>query len=558
MEVLQLISLDHVHPHDLIFCEQEVIHLNAHEEIFCHACSKSLEGASFYYCGECYFFLHKTCAELPPVIKHPSHRKHPLILHPNSQSSPDGSLCDMCGLKIGNFLYNCYCDFDLDIDCAMVARCFFQPEGHNHHFTAWCRSDPFTCDFCGTYSDRSEYTSEALVPWICTKCHVVVHGKCMSLPFTVHLPQHDHPLIHTYCITESQSIVLICRVCCQEVNREFGCYSCQNCPCVVHVDCIIDNVQEVRQKFWAEEIEAANNQLVEQEIEHFSHPRHKLILLQHDDDHEIETKCDGCMRLISCPFYRCLECDFSLHITCSKLPKQINHPLHPQHPLTLVPNNDKFTLCCWACSNPFHGFSYRCRACFGFTIDIRCALVNPLEFYHDSHKHPLSVFTQGNNYPQCTSCGKACREDDKYMLRCKERCPFALHYGCAILPRTIKYEYDEHSLVLLYHGNDDSDGFPYCDICEQDRNPNLWFYACPNYLECPIYVHPECAQGDCPYVKLGTSIKAPDLHEHELFFIRRTQDFLPCHLCSKNDQEISLECNKEKCNFSVHFYCAIL
>ncbi|XP_038690424.1 uncharacterized protein LOC119989150 isoform X2 [Tripterygium wilfordii] len=563
MDVHPLISFDHLHPHDLIFCEQEVILLNAREEVFCHVCSKSLAGAQFYYCGECYFFLHNTCADLPPIIKHPSHRKHTLILHTNSPYGPNGSDCNMCDLRIANFLYRCSdCDFDLDIDCAMLARCFIQPQSHKHHFITWCRSDPFTCDFCGTYSDRyrSASSTKNLQPWICTNCHVVVHNKCISLPFSIQLPQHDHPLIHTYFIPESQSIAaLICKICCQEVKREFGCYSCQNCPCVVHVNCALDNVQEVGQKLWAQEIEAAEDQLVEQEIEHFSHPHHKLFMVQnHDDDHEIETKCDACMRIISFPFYKCLECDFSLHISCSKLPKQINHPLHPQHPLTLAPNEEGFASYCFACHNPFHGFSYRCRASFHkFRIDIRCALVNPLEFFHDSHKHPLSVLTQSNNHTQCTSCGKVGKADGKYLLRCKEQCPFALDYGCATLPHIAKYEYDENSLVLSYYGDDDSNGFPYCDICEQYRDPNLWFYGCPNYRECPIYVHPHCAHGDCPYLKLGTIVNAPNVHEHHLFFTLRKEDFLPCHLCSKKDQEISLECRKEDCNFNVHCYCSM-
>ncbi|XP_038701031.1 uncharacterized protein LOC119997874 [Tripterygium wilfordii] len=425
MEVLQLISVDHVHPHDLIFCEEEAIHLNGDEEILCCACSKSLAGASFYSCSECYFFLHKTCAELPPTIKHPSHRKHPLILLSNSPYGSGRFICDMCiGLNTDGFLYHCSdCKFDLDINCALLARCFIQTETHKHHFTHWSKSDPFTCDFCGIYSFQSGVLLGGdLLPWICTNCHVVVHNKCMSLSFTVYLLQHDYPLIHTYFLPESQSIDLTCRICRQEVNRKFGCYSCQHCPSVVHVVCALDNLREVRQKFWTEEIEAADDQLVEQEIEHFSHPHHKLFMVQHhDDDHAIETKCDACMHQISYPFYKCLECDFSLHINCSKFPKQINHPLHPQHPLTLEPNDESCICYCFACSNPFHGFAYHCRACFEeFTIDIRCALVNPLEFFHDSHKHPLSVFTQSNNYPRCTSCGKVGREDGKYMLRCRK------------------------------------------------------------------------------------------------------------------------------------------
>ncbi|XP_038689359.1 uncharacterized protein LOC119988408 isoform X2 [Tripterygium wilfordii] len=492
------------------------------------------------------------------MIKHPSHRKHPLILRPSPINGSSPSYCGMCGLDLLSFVYNCYdCNSDIDIGCAKLARCFIQPESHKHHFTKWSMSDPFTCFFCGTYSDRSGLLLGNWLPSICTNCQVVVHTKCISLPFTVHLPQHDHPLIHTYCIPESQSIALICGICDREVNREFGCYSCQNCPCIVHANCALNNVEEVGQKFWAEGIETIEDELLEQEIEHFSHPRHKLFLVQnHDDAHEIETKCDGCMSLISCPFYKCLECDFSLHISCSKLPKQINHPLHKKHPLTLVPNDDNFVFHCWACWNWCHGLSYRCLTCNYFRIDVRCALVNPLEFYHDSHEHPLSIYTESNNCAQCISCGK--HRWTCLFLQCKEECPFALDYRCATLPRTFKYEYDEHPLVLSYQQNDDSNGYLYCDICDQNRDPNHWFYGCPNYTECPNYVHPKCAHGNYLYVKLGTSIKAPNLHEHELFFISREQDFLPCYLCSKKDQELSVECHMEDCNFSVHCDCAFL
>ena len=60
------------------------------------------------------------------------------------------------------------------------------------------------------------------------------------------------------------------------------------------------------------------------EIEHFSH-EHDLKL-----SYEVENnkKCDGCVRAIFPPFYRCAKCNFFLHKSCIELPRKRRHPLH--------------------------------------------------------------------------------------------------------------------------------------------------------------------------------------------------------------------------------------
>ncbi|KAK9921725.1 hypothetical protein M0R45_030224 [Rubus argutus] len=116
----QLHHLRH-HEHPLMFKEE------AHKEIedgaavpaggtfLCAACGELVLGSS-YTCNQCsQFVLHKTCAELPRVISHLIHRKHPLILLPNRYY-----YCDVCcGNRRRLQSYKCrQCDFNLDIQCA--------------------------------------------------------------------------------------------------------------------------------------------------------------------------------------------------------------------------------------------------------------------------------------------------------------------------------------------------------------------------------------------------------------------------------------------------------
>lgn len=49
-------------------------------KITCLECLEPISGA-FYHCQTCNFILHKSCAELPLELQHPSHPKHTLLLH---------------------------------------------------------------------------------------------------------------------------------------------------------------------------------------------------------------------------------------------------------------------------------------------------------------------------------------------------------------------------------------------------------------------------------------------------------------------------------------------
>jgi hypothetical protein len=61
-----------------------------------------------------------------------------------------------------------------------------------------------------------------------------------------------------------------------------------------------------------------------------------------DEKLEDDQLCEGCMQLISAPFYGCPRCNFFLHDRCDKLATKIErHPLHDEHPHTLLPYEDR-------------------------------------------------------------------------------------------------------------------------------------------------------------------------------------------------------------------------
>ncbi|XP_038723168.1 uncharacterized protein LOC120015042 [Tripterygium wilfordii] len=557
---LQLVSLDHFHQHDFVFSE-ELLNNTDGGETLCNVCLEpaGLLGAT-YNCIDCYFFLHKTCAELPSQIKHPLHRKHGLVLLPNSPYRGRYG-CDFCGIGSENYVYHCStCQFDLHPKCAMLHRCFIQPESQNHRFTRLSRSDPFTCNFCGIYTDRwipIEFVDRDRSPSSCTECHIVVHRKCISLSrsHTINIARHYHSITHTYFITENESVDIKCRICSEEVNREFGSYCCHECRFVCHVNCAQDCEMGNSSYSLDEELiywpQIEDDDILVQESDHCSH-KHRLTL---EVDHEVKdnTYCDGCIQPISAPFYRCEKCNFNLHKLCNELPPKINHPFHKRHPLTLF-SKPVGAYICDACSRYCNGFMYSCSICeFSPKIDVRCALVNTLKFNHDGHQHPLTLTINNNSNIDCGKCIACGTTGSRYLLKCNA-CSFSLDYRCATLPRTVKHMYDDkHPFELTYRTIDDGSDEYYCDICEEERNQHHWYYYC---AKCDYAAHLGCALGVAPFIKGGRLYgRSSSVHHHDLFYERMANYGPPCSSCGKRCYDVSLECHELDCNFRLHCHC---
>jgi hypothetical protein len=255
------------------------------------------------------------------------------------------------------------------------------------------------------------------------------------------------------------------------------------------------------------------------------------------------------MQLIFAPFYSCQQCNYFLHSVCARLPLKKRHPKH-RHLLTLSARGNHIDglIFCHACGHLSHGFAYMCHQC-PYKIDVQCSSI-PKTFLHEGHQH--SLFHAVNSVERCSACD---RSDYNYggIFVCTE-CNFALGFECATLPLKAKYEYDRHPLSLTSTAENDY-GEYYCLICEEERNPNHWFYYCE---ECNFAAHPQCVVGRHPYIKYGRDFTWKN-HQHPLNFVRRTKDSRPCDSCGESfDEDVAINCTQ--CKSIVHFWtkCTLL
>ncbi|XP_038685702.1 uncharacterized protein LOC119985479 [Tripterygium wilfordii] len=338
-----------IHPHNLVFSEE----MKNDEEILCGWCLDPVKDAT-YNCKDCSFSLHKSCADvvgetryhwwtsinededkcynccicgeivldihlscacllcgihlhkscasdLPRELKHVVHRKHPLFLLSNCGTC-DGS---------GAFVYFCKCcTFTLDGKTALQRPlCLQEPENHKHQFIPFMRSEySFPCDACGLEIENFGSLGGS---FLCTICQIIVHDDCISLPHTINIFHHDHPLTHTFfflLIKEDIPPVdqLNCRICRTKFDKDFGGYYCVECQFVTHVGCAIENQISTNNSIvnaqeaivdLVREIELTEDEFPLQ-IKHFSH-EHKL-----SRSDEMEDKCcDGCIRPVGSWFW---------------------------------------------------------------------------------------------------------------------------------------------------------------------------------------------------------------------------------------------------------------
>ncbi|KAM7528448.1 hypothetical protein LguiB_031858 [Lonicera macranthoides] len=289
---------------------------------------------------------------------------------------------------------------------------------------------------------------------------------------------------------------------------------------------------------------------IAREIFHPSH-KHLLILLdvQSDDAEMINTElCRGCSRRISVSFYTCKDCNFFLHKCCAELPREIQHPLHAEHPLRQCWPKYFFSYTnCDLCKKFTSGFVFRCSTC-NFRLDVHCACL-PKAIKHDAHDHPLKLETQ---ISRCSGCNNFTRT----IYGCATCSEFNLAICCVNLSRTFKHEWDHHPLTLSYPPFSYHPDEFICEICEEDIHPNYWLYHC---RQCDQSFHTNCINFDLySDVKFGGTLQVEN-HPHPLVYVRKSKSKFPsiCSQCglTRYDWPV-LEC--ACCNFQLCHNCGYL
>lgn len=537
METKYIEHFSHLHP--------LILHQKRHRNdgiliVVCSGCSEVVESGPFYACVECNFFLHCKCAKLPLRIKHPIHRRHHLVLcHGN-----EIFICSLCKELCQNFFYHCAsCHFIIDVRCADLYN-ITVGENHQHKFSPICKRIPITCDACGESGD--------FYPYMCTLCHLTVHGKCTSLPSQIRITRHgNHSITHTYFPTETENeSSWHCGICYEKVSADHGCYCCTKCNYIAHAKCAtrndiwdgrLSNLGDGNNSAFINwitswETEQGEN-VIATKIEVTVNHEHPLTLCENVKD---DIFCDGCTLCISTPFYSCERCNSFLHKACAELPWTKLHSSH-RHLLELKKFPNGVVICCSVCSVWFHGYAYSCQSC-NFNLDPRCALLADTLKHgsHDEDKHELRAFFNENAVP-CNGCGGLSTNYFKCAI-----CDYVLDFKCATLPQTVKSEFDE-DLILVYR--DDLDDH-YCFICEEERDPKYWFYSSKN--GCSEF-HVACVLGKLPYIRLGTKISITAHPDHYVTLVQKNEKYSSCNSCSKLCKDLALEC--EECDFIMHWEC---
>ncbi|XVF54929.1 hypothetical protein PTKIN_Ptkin05aG0220100 [Pterospermum kingtungense] len=544
-------ELEHpAHQHSLTFIENPPDELKTAN---CVWCQKPLVDF-IYVCLDCKFYLHKKCAQLPTQLHHPSHRKHPLYIE------CDQLLCKICGEKHGSLFYRCLpCKFDIDIECvvSMPSYAVEDKTQHEHQFTRFSRNLDlsFVCEACGAEG--------TFISYICSLCNIMIHKRCISLPRFIKITRHHHNMIHNYFFQKREIGNHNCGICLREVKAQYGSYSCmkEGCNFVVHVNCAIGNkylyqvIDPENQKELADEnseIEESSITCVMErnecgdavKIKHFSHEEHCLMLGNkiNGDDADDDKRCDGCMRfIIKDSIYYCLKCDFILHKSCAALPRK-RHFWFRQS-LTNLNLGEIFR--CDNCFRFCSGLFYYEDAS-GFKCCLRCARISH-NLTYEGHEHPL--FFDFDFRRECNACGATCYG----AFKCKDCTNFALGYECITLPQATRHKCDPHFLKLTFH---DQSKDAVCDICEEERDPNFWFYHC---AVCDNSAHLKCALGKYPFIKpkIGTTWRRDvwsfaHEHYHHLIFVKTFYD--TCDKCGGPCQDVALRCKYPECNYISHYY----
>ncbi|XP_076940000.1 uncharacterized protein LOC143609008 [Bidens hawaiensis] len=208
----------------------------------------------------------------------------------------------------------------------------------------------------------------------------------------------------------------------------------------------------------------------------------------------VEGSCDGCLRpIIDTPFYKCntQECKFVLHELCTRLPPILQG--QAGHKLYLYQDPIHANAFCRVCNHFCKGFFYRCLNCPDddyYTVDISCALIGTIT--HKAHPDHLPSRVETRLHKDyCHMCLAGFKSKKETSFSCGV-CNFHLHRECAFsFPKTIRHRYDKHPMTLTYSPVENHEGDYFCEVCEEELNPNACFYHCH---KCGQSIHSACAR----------------------------------------------------------------
>ncbi|GJW85428.1 zinc finger, PHD-type containing protein [Tanacetum coccineum] len=295
----------------------------------------------------------------------------------------------------------------------------------------------------------------------------------------------------------------------------------------------------------------------------------------HDSMKMVEVVCNACIRPIkNIPFYKCTAsddgCDFVLHALCTRLPAKVKTMYYSHtYNFKLLPQAPYFVglFRCYFCDLLCNGFVYYWEE-EDLEVDVHCAL-NPQCITHKSHPNHLLVLSKLG--PSAENYCRLCLSDAKKQLvyNC-EHCKFTIHSKCAVMwPDTISHKYDKHQLTLRYFPVENYNGDYFCEVCEEEFNPNGAFYHCDQcvqsmHLACCVSIPqkettytpfcPDKGVAEFDNVKFGDRFKVNG-HPHVVSLSRGVESDGRCAKCGSDlEDKLILKCLQ--CKFAIDIDCA--
>ncbi|ESQ46091.1 hypothetical protein EUTSA_v10000100mg [Eutrema salsugineum] len=284
------------------------------------------------------------------------------------------------------------------------------------------------CNIC--YKDEP-------VEFACDPCNFDLCKTCSNLPKKVSHNFHSkHPLEFCLRQTDQKPSHIICYACGNMSSGSF--YECKECEIYLDLSCaLMKNIS----RFW--------------DAKEMLHNNHAHLVKRCRPGPDARGSCLLCELPLSpsSVCYGCVHCYLFFHEHCLDLPTEIQHPLHPPHPLKRL---DYIQSC---------GGGRNCDAC-GMTIysshEHRLFYANNLDTYRLGKVSKCHICKEycGNPFFYCVECGF------RFHLKCLE-IPELTHNFCAELGLPIRHRlHSKHPLTLL--PDSPVAGFSMiCDICSQ-------------------------------------------------------------------------------------------
>ncbi|PON92660.1 Phospholipase-like [Trema orientale] len=356
------------------------------DEVVCFACQSQCLGAPVYGCEECKYFLHKRCAECPLTeVTHSSHPSHPLslsIVHEKLVS------CKCCERKVSCFILRCntfQCDWNMCIECFLLPKTLNHDEYyvHSHHpdLTLSMSSTNFTCNLC-----HLSFKSSSCFK--CTTCDFFIDVECALMPPIMLQGQehfrhfsHPHPMKLVNHKSDEDGFEDCCFACNSPCTSCPSYYACANCKYFLHKICaelpikvynpihqhpnltLLPNSKLGIESFYCSlccrkgygfffrcgkscEFKICGRCVfVRPSIKYERHGQHLLSVVEKIHDTNLGCEAyDGYCKLpttsvelssTKSSMFRCVDCNFNIHLLCGPLPKTIKCDCHI-HLLILV------------------------------------------------------------------------------------------------------------------------------------------------------------------------------------------------------------------------------